>query len=64
MEEKKKFLLKYITTEQIKRSKDKRSYIKPKSITIQAETERAAIYALWTGPKGPNVDHIVSVTEI
>lgn len=64
MEEKKKWLLKYITVEQAKKNKDKRDYIKPKTKTIEAETERSAQYTLWTGPNGPQIDHIVSVTEI
>lgn len=64
MEDKKKWLLKYITVEQARKNKDKRDYIKPKNKTIEAETERAAQYALWTGPNGPDIDHIVSVTEI
>lgn len=64
MESKKKYLIKYITEAQAKQQTDMRDYVKPKQITIAAETERAAQYALWTSKKGSEIDHIVSVTEI
>ena len=64
MDEKKRYLLKYITKEQAKRFADNRGSIKPKTMTITADTERAAIYAFWTSKKGPVADHVVSVKEL
>lgn len=64
MENKKKYLIKYITESQARSLADQRDYLKPKQITIEAETERAAQYTLWTSKKGPLIDRIISIKEI
>lgn len=58
----KKYLIKYYTKDQLRQHKDPRVYIHPKTATVAADTERAAMYALSSSTT--DIDHIICASEI